>query len=82
VLQSTHHEKILLARHREFDWQRLTEILDGMVIACKSYDETQIRGLLSELVPEWSGFAAERQEIVTRPAKDAANSVAEKPVLH
>ena len=82
ALQSTHHEKILLARHREFDWQRLTEILDGMVIACNSCNETNIRGLLSELVPEWSGFEAERHEIVTRPGKDAANSVAEKPVLH
>jgi len=82
ALQSTHHEKILLARHREFDWQRLTEILDGMVIACNSYDETKIRGLLSELVPEWSGFEAERHESLTRPGKDAANSVAEKPVLH
>jgi len=82
ALQSTHHEKILLARHREFDWQRLTEILDGMVIACNNYDETEIRGLLSELVPEWSGFEAERPEMVTRPGKDAAKSVTEKPVLH
>jgi FlaA1/EpsC-like NDP-sugar epimerase len=82
ALQSTHHEKILLARHREFDWQRLTEILDGMVIACHSYHEANIRGLLSELVPEWSGFEAERHEIVTRPGKDAANAVAETPVLH
>jgi FlaA1/EpsC-like NDP-sugar epimerase len=82
ALESTHHEKILLARHREFDWQRLTEILDGMVIACNSCDEPEIRGFLRELVPEWSGGEAERHEMVTPPGKDAASPIVEKPVLH
>jgi FlaA1/EpsC-like NDP-sugar epimerase len=82
ALQSTHHEKILLARHREFDWQRLTDILDGMVIACNNCDETGLRSLLSELVPEWSGVEAERHQSATPFGKDAASSVAEKPVLH
>jgi FlaA1/EpsC-like NDP-sugar epimerase len=82
ALESTHHEKILLARHREFDWQRLTEILDGMVIACNSCDEPEIRGFLRELVPEWSGGEAERHQTVTPSGKDAASPVVEKPVLH
>jgi FlaA1/EpsC-like NDP-sugar epimerase len=82
ALQSTPHEKILLARHREFDWERLTEILDGMVIACNRYDEEEIRGQLNELVPEWSGYGAERHQTVTLPAPDAAGAVAEKPILH
>jgi len=80
-LQSTVHEKILLARHREFDWESLTDILDGMVIACDKCDEDEIRRLLSELVPEWTTNEGERQP-TAMPAPDVHDAVADKPVLH
>ena len=82
ALQSTVHEKILLARHREFDWQCLTDIVDGMLIACNQCDEDRLRSLLNEMVPEWSGYARERQQTVGLPAKEAGSSAAEPPVLH
>jgi FlaA1/EpsC-like NDP-sugar epimerase len=82
ALQSTPHVKILLARHREFDWERLTEVLDGMAIACNSYDEDELRSLLSELVPEWSGCSAERPQPTARATGNISSPAAEPPVLH
>lgn len=55
ALQSTRHSQILLARHREFDWGRLNEVIECLELACKGYDEAELRKLLKELVPEWSG---------------------------
>lgn len=72
ALQSTAHQKILLARYREFDWQRLSAILDGMKQGCADYDEKKLRSLLKELVPEWSGDGAatlpERRKTKRLPA--------------
>jgi FlaA1/EpsC-like NDP-sugar epimerase len=56
ALQSTSHKKILLARYRECDWQRLNEVLDTMTDWCRQYDEAGLRSLMKELVPEWRGF--------------------------
>ena len=81
-LQSTPHEKILLARHRAFDWQRLTKILDGMVIACNACDEDAIRDLLSELVPEWSAYETEHHPAPGLVAEGKMAVGAESPVLH
>jgi FlaA1/EpsC-like NDP-sugar epimerase len=58
ALQSTGHEKILLARHRDFAWGRLNEIMDQLRTACADYDESALRTLMKELVPEWSGHTA------------------------
>ncbi len=55
ALQSTGHAKILLARHREFEWERLGVVMDSMYQACLDYDEARLRRLLKELVPEWGG---------------------------
>ena len=82
ALQSTPHDKILLARYREFDWERLTGILDGMVIACGDCNEEALTGLLAELVPEWSGYRAERSQPVELAKGDASLSGPEPPVLH
>ncbi len=56
ALQSTDHAKILLARHRGFAWERLSEIMDQLNAACASYDEHALRTFMKELVPEWSGY--------------------------
>ena len=66
ALQRTGHAKILLARHRDFDWQRLGNIMDSLRQACLEYDEARLRLLLKELVPEWSGAeTAAEQEMDT-----------------
>ncbi len=82
ALQSTPHDKILLARYREFDWQRLTGILDGMAIACSDYDEDELRNLLVELVPEWSGYRIERSQPVEMARGDVSPPDSGPPVLH
>ena len=82
ALQSTPHDKILLARHRDFDWQRLTGILDGMAVACNTYDEDELRVLLGELVPEWSGFSAEQPQPATSTAGKTSVPAGEPPILH
>jgi FlaA1/EpsC-like NDP-sugar epimerase len=82
ALQSTPHEKILLARYREFDWQRLTGMLDGLAIACSTYNEEELRSLLAELVPEWSGYRAERSQPVERAKGDSSSPGPEPPILH
>jgi FlaA1/EpsC-like NDP-sugar epimerase len=81
-LQSTHHKKILLARYRAFNWERLTEILDGMLSACNTCDEGELRSLLGEMVPEWTGAGNGVNKVIPMRVEDAPHS-AEKPnVLH
>jgi FlaA1/EpsC-like NDP-sugar epimerase len=82
ALQTTPHEKILLARHRDVDWQQLTELLDGMVIACNECNEDKLRELLGEMVPEWSGCAKARRKSAGLPAASNRTAVNERPVLH
>ncbi len=62
--------------------RRLTGILDGMLAACNTYNEDTVRGLLGEMVPEWSGYSVEDYKMVPVQAEDAVES-AEKPnILH
>ena len=51
-LEKTSHEKILLARHREVDWEKLCEQFDDIRQSCDSADPQRLLALLSELVPE------------------------------
>ena len=82
ALQSTPHNKILLARHRIFAWERLTEILDGMQAACNACNEDNLRELLSEMVPEWSGHSTDGYKMISVQAEGTAQA-AEKPnILH
>ncbi len=83
ALQSTVHDKILLASHRECDWHRLTEILNGMVTACDNCDEAQLHTLLREMVPEWGSIGEEggRQPVAFSGA-DTSSVNADTPVLH
>jgi len=86
ALQSTGHAKILLARHREFEWKRLGEVMGSMNKACLEYDETRLRQLLKELVPEWTGTdaAAKREsEAVPPPKQDEDISArSDSPTIH
>jgi len=83
ALQSTTHQKILLARYREFDWAHLNTVLDGMNSACIEYDEGRLRGLLKELVPEWHGFEKlDQQGAVPVPKQGEQATENQPPLLH
>ena len=51
-LEHTQHEKILLARHRQVDWDELTKTLDEIEAACAAFDTARLLELLTGLVPE------------------------------
>jgi len=57
ALAQTPHEKLLLARFREVDWNSFESAIDGVEGACRAYDEDALRSLLKDLVPEYSQFA-------------------------
>jgi len=83
ALQSTMHKKILLARHREVDWEVLNGILDCMQDACANYDEPELKRLLKELVPEWQQTpAVQTSESVVVAHQDAGTRKGEPPILH
>jgi len=83
ALQSTTHEKILLARYREFEWGRLNEVMDEINLACEAYDEKQVRSLMKMLVPEWSGYHAKaKHEAITIAKQDEVASKVGALTLH
>lgn len=54
ALVSTEHSKILLARYRSWDWERLQKLLHGIEISCRQYDEVALREAIHQFVPELS----------------------------
>ncbi len=56
-LAETSHPKILLARCREMDKEILEKTFDTMQRACNDGDETTLKNILAELVPEHTGLA-------------------------
>jgi FlaA1/EpsC-like NDP-sugar epimerase len=83
ALQSTTHEKILLARYRELEWDHLNAVMDDIKLACLEYDEKQVRSLMKKLVPEWSGYhATASDEKITLPQQEEAASELGVPTLH
>jgi len=75
ALQNTRHSKIQLARHREFDWARLNELVEQMKVACFVFDEIRLKELLGELVPEWSGTTVEPGQQSVRVLKITGSAV-------
>ena len=51
-LEQTQHDKILLARYRQVDWDALTKTLDEVETACAAFDTARLLELLTGLVPE------------------------------
>jgi FlaA1/EpsC-like NDP-sugar epimerase len=51
-LDETSHSKILLARHRQVEWETLTAAVDALARLAEASDEPQLRAKLTELVPE------------------------------
>ena len=58
-LAETSHPKILLAQCRMMDKDALERSLDVMQLACDAGDDTALRSILAELVPEHTGLIAE-----------------------
>lgn len=56
----TAHEKIMQAKHRQEDWQKLKTILATMEKACECTDEAVLYQSLFELVPEYQGMLLSR----------------------
>jgi FlaA1/EpsC-like NDP-sugar epimerase len=54
ALVQTPHEKLLLARLRDVDWERFESGIESVEESCQSYDEPALRSLLGALVPEYS----------------------------
>ncbi len=53
ALEPTHCQKIMLARHRAVDWEVLTRKLTEMRVAVEACDDDRLRGLLSDMVPDY-----------------------------
>lgn len=51
-LDETSHSKILLARHRQVEWETLTAAVDALARLAEASDEPRLRAKLTELVPE------------------------------
>jgi len=63
-LVGTQHEKIFLARHRQLEWETLTNKIDSIKTACERFDEAELHKLIHSLVPE-----------MHRPAIDSPDNV-------
>jgi FlaA1/EpsC-like NDP-sugar epimerase len=55
-LVETSHPKIMLAHCRQMDKETLEKTFDAMQRACSQGDETVLRGMLIQLVPEHTGL--------------------------
>ncbi|RTZ59879.1 MAG: hypothetical protein DSZ32_04575, partial [Gammaproteobacteria bacterium] len=53
-LKDTRHSKILLARSRRVDWERINQEIERMGECVQSYDLEGLQTLLLQLVPEHS----------------------------
>lgn len=53
-LSPTEHEKLFKAKHRQLDWQDLTQTLRLLDSACSNYEEEELFVLLKSLVPEFN----------------------------
>jgi len=51
-LSNTEHAKILLARHRDIEWEQLKQSVHALEEACHLYDEGRIATLIKTIVPE------------------------------
>ncbi len=61
-LEATAHEKVLLARHREVDWDSFNHSISDIARACDAMDAKALSSLLLALVPEHGGHIAAPDE--------------------
>jgi FlaA1/EpsC-like NDP-sugar epimerase len=87
ALQKTGHAKILLARHRVIEWERLDWIMNQLNMACAEYDEHALRTLMKELVPEWNVHVSStghdaNHDVVIIPGEGPETPAKESPTSH
>ncbi|VAW77383.1 hypothetical protein MNBD_GAMMA13-492, partial [hydrothermal vent metagenome] len=83
ALQSTTHEKILLARHRTVDWDWLDTTMNELNSACEAYDEVGLQRLFKALVPEWGQNEADAgKDLMAIPIDEKESGREEQPTLH
>jgi FlaA1/EpsC-like NDP-sugar epimerase len=84
ALESTSHQKILLARFRNVEWERLNQVLDDFDRACVDYNEKELTRLLKELVPEWRAHSEQSGDAPITPPRqeDAGKPTDRAPTLH
>ena len=56
----TRHEKILLARAMDTNWEEFARALEELSEVCDRFDEQQVRVLLSALVPAYGRQIADQ----------------------
>jgi len=64
-LESTTHNKVLLARHRKVNWEVLKRAMLEMESACEAMDNDKLNDLLLQLVPELDRNT-ERKEVTEK----------------
>jgi len=65
ALRQSGHDKLLLARFREVDWEAFSRELAQIERACAQADEARVRTLLAALVPEFTnGDAREPTKVI------------------
>jgi len=60
-LVATDHDKILLARYGELDWNSLNASIEALIAACERHDERALAESLAGLVPGPAAVPAERE---------------------
>jgi len=53
ALRQSNHDKLLLAKHREVDWNAFSQELEQLEQACEAFDEAAVGEILTRLVPEF-----------------------------
>lgn len=69
MLGKTAHEKVLLARYRKVEWEKLNETLNAISRACEAMNTKELKKLLLILVPELSQIEAVTDRVISAKAK-------------
>lgn len=71
-LSETPHDKLMLAHSREVAWKVVEPIMDRVAAAVESYQEEELRGMVTHLVPEYSGPQSRPDHDAGSPAMESA----------
>jgi FlaA1/EpsC-like NDP-sugar epimerase len=74
ALVQTPHEKLLLARLRDVDWERFEASVESVEESCHTCDELALRSLLGALVPEYGQSVKEPEPEYSQSVKEPVPS--------
>lgn len=52
----THHEKIMIAQVREYEYQKVTQLIDTLIRNSYEYDDMRTVRMMKEIVPEFQSI--------------------------